>query len=403
MRVPHDEVMNAPLLDSWTIECWIKVEHMPPAPPSPPAKEGAASDEGEEDTLNLVGFHARHPTLAITRRGHAYTAVRDVEGLTFGYEGTTDLTSPGPYGRWHHIAATWNGREEDLEEQALSLYVDGKLEQAGGPHDDGSGEPKRPGMSGYNAPSECTENLCEEGMHIGGFYQSGGRVGHKGYTGHFFDGVIDEVRVWQRPRTVVEINMFMAVPLRPSDFTVPDKGLLFYFPFDERGMDSGQEMIVVESRAYPWFGLLGNSTGAGRPVWVESEAPLKCMVDSLARPCIEVGMGNTREENYAVAPGSATGVAALASGLKRRYSHGTMASAVLLTMLFSAAISVALTRAVLVDGLELSCSSGACASAGRALARAVRGSRGSRAAATSSPSPATPGPQTGGSGYATVA
>ena len=194
---------------------------------------------------------------------------------------------------------------------------------AGGPHDDGSGEPKRPGMSGYNAPSECTENLCEEGMHIGGFYQSGGRVGHKGYTGHFFDGVIDEVRVWQRPRTVVEINMFMAVPLRPSDFTAPDKGLLFYFPFDERGVDSGQEMIVVESRAYPWFGLLGNSTGAGRPVWVESEAPLKCMVDSLARPCIEVGMGNTREENYAVAPGSATGVAALASGLKRRYSHGT--------------------------------------------------------------------------------
>ena len=45
--------------------------------------------------------------------------------------------------------------------------------------------------------------------------------------------------------------MFMAVPLRPSDFTAPDKGLLFYFPFDERGVDSGQEMIVVESRAYP--------------------------------------------------------------------------------------------------------------------------------------------------------
>ena len=70
-------------------------------------------------------------------------------------------------------------------------------EQASGPLDDGSGVPKHPGMQGYNAASECTDNMCEEGMHIGGFYQPGGR----GYTGQFFHGVIDEVRVWQRPRT----------------------------------------------------------------------------------------------------------------------------------------------------------------------------------------------------------
>ena len=79
--------------------------------------------------------------------------------------------------------------------------------------------PKHPGMQGYNAASECTDNMCEEGMHIGGFYQPGGR----GYTGQFFHGVIDEVRVWPRPRTVVEINMFMAVPLRPSLFNPDDR------------------------------------------------------------------------------------------------------------------------------------------------------------------------------------
>ena len=62
-------------------------------------------------------------------------------------------------------------------------------EQASGPLDDGSGVPKHPGMQGYNAASECTDNMCEEGMHIGGFYQPGGR----GYTGQFFHGVIDEL------------------------------------------------------------------------------------------------------------------------------------------------------------------------------------------------------------------
>ena len=83
-------------------------------------------------------------------------------------------------------------------------------EQASGPLDDGSGVPKHPGMDGYNAASECTDNMCEEGMHIGGFYQPGGR----GYTGQFFHGVIDEVRVWQKPRTQEELKMFKDIPLR---------------------------------------------------------------------------------------------------------------------------------------------------------------------------------------------
>ena len=284
-------------------------------------------------------------------------------------------------------------------------------EQASGPLDDGSGVPKHPGMDGYNAASECTDNMCEEGMHIGGFYQPGGR----GYTGQFFHGVIDEVRVWQKPRTQEELNMFKDIPLRPKDHMTPHGGLLFYFPFDEQGMDSGQEMVVVESRAYPWFGQLGNSSGKGRPLWVESGAPLRCMVDSLARPCVEAGVGNLREV-YAAGTGSggsggAAAGSATGTGLMRRYSRGAMASAVLLSMLLSAAISVALTRAVVVDGLELSCSADALPAAGRAIARAVRGvvsseprSSAPSASGTSGLAPAVvPSPLVGGSGYQTVA
>ena len=281
-------------------------------------------------------------------------------------------------------------------------------EQASGPLDDGSGVPKHPGMDGYNAASECTDNMCEEGMHIGGFYQPGGR----GYTGQFFHGVIDEVRVWQKPRTQEELKMFKDIPLRPKDH-MTHAGLLFYFPFDEQGMDSGQEMIVVESRAYPWFGQLGNSSGKGRPLWVESGAPLRCMVDSLARPCVEAGVGNLREVSGSGSGGSGGAAAGLATGtgLKRRYSRGAMASAVLLSMLLSAAISVALTRAVVVDGLELSCSADALPAAGRAIARAVRGvvssepgSSAPSSSGTSGLAPAVvPSPLVGGSGYQTVA
>ena len=133
VRVPHDVVMNAPLMNSWTIECWIKVDRVPPASSdgyfhgsSSLAGGTAAAEEGESDTLNLVGFYKRHPTLAVTRRGHLYTAVRDVEGPAFGYEGSTDLQD----GKYHHVAATWSGTDDELSEQTLSLYVDGELEEA---------------------------------------------------------------------------------------------------------------------------------------------------------------------------------------------------------------------------------------------------------------------------------
>lgn len=127
---------------------------LPPSPPSPPQ---------------------------VTRTGHAFTHLRDVGGQFFSYEGSTYLFD----GEWHHLAVSWDGSNEQQAENTLSLYVDGRLEIAGGPGDDESGEPKHPGRAskkhaaGYKIAAQCGVGLCEEGMHIGGFYQSGG----KGYTG----------------------------------------------------------------------------------------------------------------------------------------------------------------------------------------------------------------------------
>ena len=183
VRVPHDTTMNAPLIDSWSVEAWVLLD------PGAQQLSGAG-------VLNVVGFPSRHPSLGVTRTGHAHTAVRDAQGTYFGYEGTTQLAD----GQWHHLAATWEGRTAP-EARELALYVDGVLEPAGGPQDDGSGVPKHPGRpttshpQGYVAASRCNEGLCEEGMQIGGYCQPGGG----GYTGAFFNGAIDEVRLRTRP------------------------------------------------------------------------------------------------------------------------------------------------------------------------------------------------------------
>lgn len=84
-----------------------------------------------------------------------------------------------------------------------------------------------------------------------------------------------QVRVWTRPRTASEIRLRAGRPLRAAD----EDGLLFYFPLDEPGTDTGS--VVIESRAYPWFGILGNSAGEGRPAWIVSTAPINCLVGEL--------------------------------------------------------------------------------------------------------------------------
>ena len=71
----------------------------------------------------------------------------------------------------------------------------------------------------------------------------------------------------------------MYSPLVPGD----ESGLLFYFPLDEAGMETGAN--VIESRALQWYGMLGNAQGYGRPTWVVSDAPLSCTRTNTARAC----------------------------------------------------------------------------------------------------------------------
>ena len=91
-------------------------------------------------------------------------------------------------------------------------------------------------------------------MHVGGLYCCSGQ----GYTGRYLNGTIDELRIWTRSLTGIELNSKMRTPLAAGD----EEGLLFYFPLDEAGMETGAN--VIESRALPWYAMLGNAAGSGR-------------------------------------------------------------------------------------------------------------------------------------------
>ena len=49
---------------------------------------------------------------------------------------------------------------------------------------------------------------------------------------------------------------------------------------------------VVESRALPWYAMLGNAAGNGRPSWTVSDSPLSCTRDSHAPICRRLATGD---------------------------------------------------------------------------------------------------------------
>jgi hypothetical protein len=210
VRVPHESSMQGPLIDSFTVELWLKAQ----------PRAQLAPEEGR--VVNLVGFPGRHPFVGLASdTGCAVVQLKLDNGSWYSYEGTTPVDD----GEWHHISATWDGTSPEPTERELSLYVDGVLEQSGGEDDDVSDVPKTPEALGYTVVRTCSEGLCEEGMHVGGLYCCSGG----GYTGRFLNGTIDELRVWSRALSAKEVGEKMRTPLAAGD----EEGLLFYFPLDE--------------------------------------------------------------------------------------------------------------------------------------------------------------------------
>jgi hypothetical protein len=280
LRVPHESSMAGPLIDSFTVEFWLLAR----------PHDQLYPEEGR--VVNLVGFPGRHPFVGLASdTGCAVVQLKLSDGSWYTYEGTHPIAD----GEWHHVAATWDGTKPQPEQRELALYVDGELQPSGSDEDDAPSQtpPMRPeAAQGQSVVRSCADGLCEEGMHVGGLYCCSGG----GYTGRYFNGTLDELRVWTRARTRTEILSTLATPLAAGD----EPSLLFYFPLDEAGMEVGAN--VVESRALPWYGILGNAAGGGRPSWTISTAPLSCTRGSRAPVCVRLaggdGSGGEKEDGY---------------------------------------------------------------------------------------------------------
>jgi parallel beta-helix repeat protein len=80
----------------------------------------------------------------------------------------------------------------------------------------------------------------------------------------YFNGAIDEVRLWNVGRVQAEIQDGMNAPL-----PVPQPGLAAYWQFDE-----GAGTTTADATANHLDGALGGGVAASRPAWVASHAPL---------------------------------------------------------------------------------------------------------------------------------
>jgi hypothetical protein len=96
-------------------------------------------------------------------------------GETSSANGGGAVISPG---HWHHIAGVYDGNQ-------VQLYIDGKP---------------------WGNPSPCSGNISP--MLDGSYLSIGGEDGRTfcGCTDRYFKGLIDEVKIYNRPLTALEIQ-----------------------------------------------------------------------------------------------------------------------------------------------------------------------------------------------------
>jgi len=141
-------------------------------------------------------------------------------------------------GKWHQVVGTFDG---DVQ----SLFVDGKLQ---------------------GKPSQWMAKISGNNNN----FQIGNAQG-RGQSG--FDGQIDEVRLYNRALSEVEVTALYGLPIKPrtilaaaSSSTRPaalpavdlKKGLVVYFPFDEQPING-----VVKDKS----GVRNDGSVSGAPLW----------------------------------------------------------------------------------------------------------------------------------------
>jgi len=220
---------------SITIECWIYFPDPGDGPISIIAAKGGAAQSGSwKIRVNAEGlFQVR---FMINGQGSGWFGTGGIEANT-----------------WTHVAATYDGQE-------ILTYVNGELQSTTDfqGNIDASDEPLRFGRRDNN-------------------------------VANFFQGLLDEFRLWDNVRSSEEISNTMNVLVSGNS-----ENLVGYWRFDE-----GERQIVNDQTENENNGWLGQNEDedARDPEWVESEAPIYGGILTFSADAIEFGPVIAEHEN----------------------------------------------------------------------------------------------------------
>ncbi len=126
-----------------------------------------------------------------------------------GGDDTMHAVTVLPFGEWHHVAFTW-----DFSTKAAEIYIDGVLDMSGDLADDD------PGAIALTIGARTAKNA------------------------EYFDGRLDEVRIWSEMRTEQQIQEFMNKGIvKPKN----EAKLMAYWGFDE---PDGTEVIDLSGNGF---------------------------------------------------------------------------------------------------------------------------------------------------------
>ena len=159
--------------DQGTVEFWISAD--------------------ASDSRRVMGHHdAFEVRLDPAPAGNGYIVDHQ---FFIGGSDTLHATTILPFGEWHHIACTW-----DSDQSAL-IYIDGALDAASNQ----AGED--PGSFPFTIGTRTDQNQ------------------------DYFDGRLDEVRIWSEVRTEQQIQEYMLKTITNAE---SEANLIAYWRFDEK-------------------------------------------------------------------------------------------------------------------------------------------------------------------------
>jgi Concanavalin A-like lectin/glucanases superfamily/Secretion system C-terminal sorting domain/Fibronectin type III domain len=222
--------LNCP---NFTVETWFKVLGPGVAtntstPGSgiyavPLVTKGMAEDDNSGDNVNYF--------LGITTLNHLTSDFEAISGENHPIAGTTSISN----NTWYHAAVTYNDTSG-----AYVLYLNDNIE-------------KDTTISTFIIPDSTTTQFAALATALG----TNGQI-PSGQTQGFFNGILDEVRIWNRALTQTEIQINMQGPI-----TTPTANLIGRWGLNETG----------GFYANGGAGTTTAGTLVGSPSWVASDNP----------------------------------------------------------------------------------------------------------------------------------